>query len=298
MARHGRWVSAASCAQPSESSSRPWRSTSGRPRPGQRRTCRRRPSPIRTSWASGALMAGKSACCNRNLNDRAAGCAVFPCRGAKSVRPGTFRSRAARDDTRPRGVGAARPARPTPGAATSKRHGVRKPALGQYGAAMADAAAFNALMGALNYPMFIVTVRHGEERSGCLIGFAGQVSIHPPRFMACLSVKTHTYRVASAGAERLAVHLVPAGALELAELFGGQTGDEIDKFERTGWREGPHGVPVLDECPSWFVGRVLDQVVLGDHVGFVLEPEAVQHEPEGGQMDFHRARGIDPGHAP
>jgi flavin reductase (DIM6/NTAB) family NADH-FMN oxidoreductase RutF len=162
---------------------------------------------------------------------------------------------------------------------------------------MDDPAAFDALMAALDYPMFIVTVRVGEARAGCLVGFAGQVSIHPRRFLACLSDKNRTYRVAAGGAAHLAVHLVPAEALELAELFGGQTGDEVDKFERSAWHEGPHGMPILDDCPSWFIGTVVERVVLGDHVGFLLEPVAVGHEPTGQPLDFQRARGIEAGHA-
>jgi flavin reductase (DIM6/NTAB) family NADH-FMN oxidoreductase RutF len=171
-------------------------------------------------------------------------------------------------------------------------------ALGQYVPAMVDQAAFNALMSALDYPMFIVTVGDGESRAGCLIGFAGQVSIHPPRFVAGLSDKNHTYRVAAAGAEHLAVHLVPSRAIELAELFGGQTGDEVDKFAQCDWHDGPRGLPILDDCPSWFVGRVLDRIVFGDHVGFLLEPEVVDHDASIEQLDFHRARGINPGHRP
>jgi flavin reductase (DIM6/NTAB) family NADH-FMN oxidoreductase RutF len=163
---------------------------------------------------------------------------------------------------------------------------------------MLDRAGFDAMMAALDYPMFIVTVRVGEERSGCLVGFAGQVSIHPARFLACLSDKNHTYRVAMRGAEHAAVHIVPAAAMEIAQLFGGETGDEIDKFERSAWHEGPHGMPILDDCPSWLVGRVVERAPFGDHVGFLLEPLVVQHDPGSGALDFHRARGIDPGHAP
>ena len=48
-------------------------------------------------------------------------------------------------------------------------------------------AAFNAIVGDLEYPMFIVTARAGDERLGCLVGFATQTSIDPPRFAACLS---------------------------------------------------------------------------------------------------------------
>ena len=39
----------------------------------------------------------------------------------------------------------------------------------------------------LDYPMFIVTTRAGDERSGCLVGFASQVSIRPRRFLVGLS---------------------------------------------------------------------------------------------------------------
>ena len=160
---------------------------------------------------------------------------------------------------------------------------------------MSDAAPFDGLMGTLDYPMFIVTARDGDQRAGCLIGFGSQASIHPPRFLACLSDKNHTYRVART-TEHLAVHFVPAHAEALAELFGGETGDEVDKFARCAWHDGPHGLPILDECENWFAGRVLDRFVLGDHVGFLLEPVAVHHGTAGRQFTFHRAKRIEPGH--
>ena len=55
-AMQGRCVSSASPVQPSESSSRPCSSTSGRPSPGQLRTLNRRPPASRTSRTSGARM--------------------------------------------------------------------------------------------------------------------------------------------------------------------------------------------------------------------------------------------------
>src|SRR5690349_14969423 len=104
--------------------------------------------------------------------------------------------------------------------------------------------------------MLIVTAVAGGERSGCLIGFATQTSIHPPRFLVCVSQKNHTHGVAGR-ATHLGVHVVPEQATAVAELFGGETGDEVDKFARCAWREGPHGVPLLDACPSRLVGEVL-----------------------------------------
>src|ERR687884_2146451 len=88
--------------------------------------------------------------------------------------------------------------------------------------AVTVAATFNALVGDLEYPMFIVTARAEGEPLGCLVGFATQTSIDPPRFAVCLSHANRTYR-RGRDAELLAVHCVPAQAGALAELFGGQT---------------------------------------------------------------------------
>lgn len=162
---------------------------------------------------------------------------------------------------------------------------------------MNAAETFHALVGDLEYPMFIVTARapEGGEPLGCLVGFATQTSIDPPRFAVCLSHANRTYREGR-DAQRLGVHCVPHDATELGELFGGETGDETDKFAQAAWHEGPHGVPILDDCPNWFVGRVLWRADAGDHDAFLLEPTDAHAEPGEGELTFHRARRIDPGH--
>ena len=116
---------------------------------------------------------------------------------------------------------------------------------------MPDASAFERAMGALDYPMFIATAAAGGERTGCLVGFATQCSIDPARFLVCVSDKNRTYRVLESGASAMAVHVVPRDAGYLVELFGGETGDDADKFERCQWSGGPDGIPVLDLCRSW-----------------------------------------------
>jgi flavin reductase (DIM6/NTAB) family NADH-FMN oxidoreductase RutF len=156
---------------------------------------------------------------------------------------------------------------------------------------------FERLMAELDYSMFIVTAAAGGDRAGCLIGFASQVSIHPPRFLACLSVKNRTHRVAR-GADALVVHFVPREAEELAQLFGGETGDDTDKFARCEWRPGPDGAPVLTELTDWFAGHILERLDFGDHCGFLLEPIEGEAERSGSPLTFHRAKRIEPGHEP
>ncbi|SEE52156.1 NADH-FMN oxidoreductase RutF, flavin reductase (DIM6/NTAB) family [Streptomyces sp. 3213] len=127
----------------------------------------------------------------------------------------------------------------------------------------------------LDGPMYVVSAEAGGERAGCLVGFASQCSIRPARFMVWLSKANRTYRVAE-HAERLTVHLLRRDQDRLARLFGGETGDRTDKFTDIPWRPGPGGSPVLDDVPAWFVGRVENRVDGGDHVGFLLAPEAAE----------------------
>jgi flavin reductase (DIM6/NTAB) family NADH-FMN oxidoreductase RutF len=154
---------------------------------------------------------------------------------------------------------------------------------------------FHELVGDLDYPMFIVTTRGDGELAGCLIGFASQCSIDPPRFLVCLSEKNRTCRVAE-DADALAVHFLHASAEHLAELFGGESGDDIDKFARCEWHEGPAGLPILSECDNWFAGRILARHALGDHVGFLLDPIESHNGTPLDEFTFHRARRIEPGH--
>jgi flavin reductase (DIM6/NTAB) family NADH-FMN oxidoreductase RutF len=148
--------------------------------------------------------------------------------------------------------------------------------------------------GELDYPMFIVTAAAGGERAGCLVGFATQASIDPARFLVCLSDKNRTYRVAQR-TDVLAVHVVPADRDDLAQLFGSHTGDEVDKFAECGWEPGPEGTPIVDGCPNWFTGKVLDRLAAGDHQAVLLEP-FLTGAGVPSQLSFHRAKRIDPGH--
>ena len=144
--------------------------------------------------------------------------------------------------------------------------------------------------------MFIVTVvGSGGERDGCLIGFATQCSVKPPRFLACISKQNRTFDAVQ-HAEAIVIHFLGSAQRDLAELFGGETGDEVDKFELCRWSEGPFGIPVLDDVPGWFAGRILERHDGGDHVAVLLEP--VEAEDRGGPVDlgFQAVKPIDPGH--
>ncbi len=154
---------------------------------------------------------------------------------------------------------------------------------------------FQALVAAIDYPMYVVTTAAEGQRAGCLVGFASQCSIDPLRLLVCLSKRNHTARVAGRS-EVVVVHFLGARNLDIASLFGENTGDEVDKFDRCQWEPGPGGAPILTAPPGWVAGRILDRFDLGDHVGLLLEPHAGAARDELTLLGFQQVRHLRPGH--
>lgn len=158
-----------------------------------------------------------------------------------------------------------------------------------------ESDAFEELVGDLNYPMFIVTGAVDGERSGCLVGFATQASIDPQRMLVMISKRNHTYDVATR-ADALAIHFLHEGNQDLATLFGEETGDEVDKFAHCTWREGPHGLPILNGVRGWAAGPVLARFDGGDHVGHLVGITDADAVAAGTPLRFQTVRDMQPGH--
>lgn len=135
---------------------------------------------------------------------------------------------------------------------------------------MTDSA--NTLFRSINPPLIVVTTASGGQTAGCVAGFHTQCSIDPVRYAVWLSKANHTYRVVLF-ATHVAVHFLDATDHGIAELFGGSSGDDVDKFADIAWSAGPGAVPLLDACPNRIVLRrttVWDDG--GDHVCVIGEP--------------------------
>lgn len=155
---------------------------------------------------------------------------------------------------------------------------------------------FDAFVDGLDYPLFVVTAFDGTARAGCLVGFVTQVSIDPPRLLVCLSQANMTYRVA-AGTDLLAVHVLGADDHQSADLFGGETGDAVDKFAGVRWHPGPGGVPLLDDLPRRMIGQVRERLPFGDHVGHLLVPVAEEIDDDAvDALTLHDVDDVEPGH--
>lgn len=156
-------------------------------------------------------------------------------------------------------------------------------------------AAAAALVGQVDYPMWVVTAADGWETSGCLAGFVTQCSIRPPRFLVCLSKQNHTFFVVERSGA-LALHLLGHDQHELAAHFGELSGDVVDKMAGQSWWRGSTGAPVLTECAAWVEGRVLRQLGVGDHEAFIVSCDRGGPGPYDGQLTYRQARNLRPGH--
>lgn len=162
---------------------------------------------------------------------------------------------------------------------------------------MSDAGteAFEAFVSALDYSMVVVTAARRGRRAGCLVGFATQCSIQPQRFLVCVSKANATARVVR-GARYVGVHQLGADQVQLARLFGEQSGDWTDKFDDCRWHADEHGVPVLDDAAAWLVGRIVKRVDAGDHTGLVLAPVSGGRRRDGASLMFDAVKSFDAGH--
>jgi flavin reductase (DIM6/NTAB) family NADH-FMN oxidoreductase RutF len=153
----------------------------------------------------------------------------------------------------------------------------------------------DAFVGALDYPMYVVTTRAGDDCAGCLVGFTTQTSIDPQRFLVCISQANATARTVEQ-ASHVAVHLIRESDEELARLFGEESEDWTDKFARCDWHHGPYDVPVLDRAVAWFVGEIVQRLDVGDHTGLLLAPVASDGRSTADVLTFQQLKNLDPGH--
>lgn len=156
-----------------------------------------------------------------------------------------------------------------------------------------DLAAFFDL---IDYPYFVITVRSPDaEMSGCLAGFVTQCSIDPPNFLVCISKVNHTLSIAERS-PGMGLHLLGEDQVDLARLFGEETGDLVDKFASVDWRLGPTGAPLLVDAAVSMEGQILGHFSVGDHEAFLIRGVRAVAGRHPGLLTFRNGPSLQPGH--
>ena len=69
----------------------------------------------------------------------------------------------------------------------------------------------------------------------------------------------------------MGLHLLGADQVDLARLFGEETGDQVDKFASVDWRLGRTGAPLLVDSAVSMEGQILGHFSVSDHEAFLMK---------------------------
>ncbi|MEU6551551.1 flavin reductase family protein [Streptomyces sp. NPDC046915] len=122
----------------------------------------------------------------------------------------------------------------------------------------------------------VITARGDAGPVGFTATSLTSVSAEPPLLSFGISTGASSWP-AIAESDHVGVHILGEHQRELAATFARSGADRFGP--PTAWRDGPEGVPVLDEVLAWLVCRVVGRVPAGDHR--IVLGEVVLGDPTG-----------------
>jgi len=133
----------------------------------------------------------------------------------------------------------------------------------------------------------VITAQRGGRPVGFTATSLTSVSAEPPLVSFGIGVGASSWPVI-AEADHVGVHILGEHQESLAGTFARSGADRFGA--PTGWREGPEGVPVLDDVLAWLVCRVVARVPAGDHR--IVLAEVVVGDPSGAgrPLVYHQGR--------
>ena len=122
----------------------------------------------------------------------------------------------------------------------------------------------------------VITARGDAGPVGFTATSLTSVSAEPPMLSFGIGTGASSWPAVSE-AGHVGVHILGDHQRELAATFARSGADRFGA--PTSWREGPEGVPVLDDVLAWLVCRVVARVPAGDHR--IVLAEVVLGDPAG-----------------
>jgi flavin reductase (DIM6/NTAB) family NADH-FMN oxidoreductase RutF len=122
----------------------------------------------------------------------------------------------------------------------------------------------------------VITARGDAGPVGFTATSLTSVSAEPPLLSFGIGTAASSWPAIS-GTDHIGVHILGEHQEDLAATFARSGADRFGPD--TAWRDGPEGVPVLDDVPAWLVCRIVSRVPAGDHR--IVLAEVVLGDPAG-----------------
>lgn len=133
----------------------------------------------------------------------------------------------------------------------------------------------------------VITARGEAGPVGFTATSLTSVSAEPPLLSFGIGTGASSWP-AIAAADHVGVHVLGEHQSDLAATFARSGADRFGPS--TAWRDGPEGVPVLDDVLVWLVCRIVGRVPAGDHR--IVLAEVVLGDPAGAgrPLLYHQGR--------
>ncbi|MGY9066405.1 flavin reductase family protein [Streptomyces sp. CAS3] len=133
----------------------------------------------------------------------------------------------------------------------------------------------------------VITARGAAGPVGFTATSLTSVSAEPPMISFGVGTGASSWP-AIAEADHIGVHILGEHQGDLAATFARSGADRFGA--PTAWRDGPEGVPVLDDVLAWLVCRIVARVPAGDHR--IVLAQVVLGDPTGGgrPLLYHQGR--------
>ncbi|MBN2173262.1 MAG: flavin reductase [Bacteroidales bacterium] len=136
----------------------------------------------------------------------------------------------------------------------------------------------------MTYGIYMVSSKSGNQLSSYIANTVFQVTAEPPQIaISCHKNNTSAHIIEESGVFSVSV-LEKETDAGLIGLFGYQSGNEEEKFDRVDYKYGTTGAPIiLSHSLAYFECRVVDKYDVGSHylfIGKVEEGELLHEEKD------------------
>jgi flavin reductase (DIM6/NTAB) family NADH-FMN oxidoreductase RutF len=134
-----------------------------------------------------------------------------------------------------------------------------------------DPQAKKVALRAINYGLYVLTAKDGDELAAAGVNWLTQASFEPPLVAAAVKSDNDSHRlIESTGV--FAVNVLGKDQLDIGKAFFRTSKVEGETINGHRFEPGPEtGCPLIVELPYWFECRVTDTIKRGDHTVFVAE---------------------------
>ncbi len=125
----------------------------------------------------------------------------------------------------------------------------------------------------ISYGVFVLTVKEGEKKNGCIINTLMQVTSTPNQVSITVNKDNLTTEILkNTGAFNVSI-IDKTATFDLIKRFGFASGKTTDKFGNfNGFKEANNGIPYITEgCNSYVSCKVVKTIDVGTHLTFVAE---------------------------